>query len=88
VTPRARGDGPHLRIVSPSATPEEVAAVVAAVGAALHDREAATAAPAGTGADPERLDAWVHASRLSARRAGLLRGPWRLSGRIGRRSRA
>jgi len=91
VTPRARGDGPRLRIVSPSATPEEVAAIVAAVGSALHDRAAAAAAlasTAGAGDDPERLDAWVGASRLSARRAGLQRGPWRLSGRIGRRSRA
>jgi len=36
----------------------------------------------------EHLDAWVRASRLTARRAGLLRGPWRLSGRIDRRARA
>jgi hypothetical protein len=40
-------------------------------------------------ADPgERLDAWVRAARLSGRRSGLTRGPWRLAGRIGRRSRA
>lgn len=85
-TPTPAGDRPRLRVVSPSATPEEVAAIVAAVGVAFQAPEAPEAYAGAT--DPERLDAWVHASRLSARRAGLLRGPWRLSGRIGRRSRA
>jgi hypothetical protein len=64
-------------------TPEEVAAVTA-VAVALQQRQAAAAAvPAA--APP--LSAWVDASRRSAQRALLQRGPWRLSGRIGRRSR-
>ena len=36
----------------------------------------------------DTLHEWVHAARLRSHRAGLQRGPWRLSGRIGRRSRA
>jgi len=64
-------------------TPEEVAAVTA-VAVALQQRQAAAAAvPPETPA----LSAWVDASRRSAQRALLQRGPWRLSGRIGRRSR-
>jgi len=63
-------------------TPEEVAAVTA-VTAALSQRaevidEAAADAP---------LSAWVDASRRSAQRALMQRGSWRLSSRIGRRSR-
>jgi hypothetical protein len=72
---------PVLRSISPSATPGEVAAIVAAI-AELSRRQAATA-PRDDG-----LREWVHAARLSSRRAGLQRGPWRLSGRIGRRTRA
>jgi len=30
----------------------------------------------------------VHSARLQSRRSGLQRGPWRMSGRIGRRPRA
>jgi hypothetical protein len=75
---------PVLRVVSPLATPEEVAAIVAAL-------ESCLAADAGAAAaerpDPTMRE-WVHGSRLTARRAGLQRGPWRLSGRIGRRARA
>ena len=72
---------PVLRSISPSATPEEVAAIVAAI--AELSRRPAVAAPRDDG-----LREWVHAARLSSRRAGLQRGPWRLSGRIGRRTRA
>ena len=72
---------PPLQIVSPDATPEEVAAITAAVAAVLAERRAAASASG-------ELHEWVRASRLSARRTGLMRGPWRLSGRIGRRSRA
>ena len=75
------GAKPVLRSISPSATPEEVAAIVAAI-AELSRR--ATVAPA----RDDGLHEWVHASRLTSRRAGLQRGPWRLSGRIGRRTRA
>ncbi|HUF82960.1 MAG TPA: acyl-CoA carboxylase epsilon subunit [Acidimicrobiia bacterium] len=75
---------PPLQVISGDATPDEVAAITAALAAVFAEREAAArAASAGDG-----LDAWVRASRLTARRAGLMRGPWRLSGRIGRRARA
>ena len=64
-------------------TPEEVAAVTA-VAVALQQREAAAA----DAAPPNvQISAWVDASRRSAQRALLQRGPWRLSGRLGRRSR-
>ena len=39
-------------------------------------------------APSDDLHEWVHAARLRARRAGLQRGPWRMSGRLGRRARA
>jgi hypothetical protein len=65
-------------------TPEEVAAV-AAVTALLDERRRAAAAPVESNDDS--LSMWVEASRRSAQRALLQRGPWRLSGRLGRRSR-
>jgi len=68
-----------LRSISPEATPDEVAAIVAALSVLQ--------ASAGPCADAEGAT-WVRASRLSARRAGLMRGPWRLSGRVARRARA
>jgi Acyl-CoA carboxylase epsilon subunit len=70
----------RLRVISPEATPEEVAAILAAV-ASLE----AVAPPV---ADDDTLHEWVRAARLRSHRSGLQRGPWRLSGRIGRRSRA
>jgi hypothetical protein len=73
---------PALRVITPDATPEEVAAIVAAVSASLRT------APAAAALGDESLHEWVRGSRLGARRAGLQRGPWRLSGRIGRRHRA
>jgi hypothetical protein len=63
-------------------TPEEVAAVTAVTVALEEQRRAAAPPP-----DPETLSMWVDASRRSAQRALLQRGPWRLSGRLGRRSR-
>ena len=78
----ATGSTPHLRVVTPDATPEEVAAIVAAVGAVLAQRRVVHSQP------PESLSGWTTASRLSSRRIGQQRGPWRLAGRIGRRSRA
>ena len=72
---------PVLRAVSPHATPEEVAAIVAAVAAV-------TAARRSVGPGDDTLHEWVRSSRLRAHRAGLRRGPWRLSGRMPRRSRA
>lgn len=75
-----------LAAIPEGATPEEVAAIVAALTVLEDERRRAIPPPS---ADRGRhLDAWVRASRLSARRAGLIRGPWRLAGRIGRRSRA
>lgn len=71
---------PVLRVITPGATPEETAAIVAAIAAAT---AAAPPEPEETG--PSQ---WVAASRLRARRDGLHRGEWRLSGRIGRRTRA
>lgn len=75
------GARPELRVIDADASPEEVAAVVAAVAAV-------TAAAGGGGPASEPASRWVYASRLRARRAGLSRGEWRLSGRIGRRARA
>ena len=75
-------DPPVLRVITPDATPEEVAAILAAVTASLP-----AAAAAVDGAPAEGLDDWVHASRLAARRGGLSRGSWRLSGRVSRRTR-
>lgn len=75
---------PVLRVVSPTATPEEVAAIVAAVESCIAGDAAATVVDP---PDPTMRE-WVRGSRLTARRAGLQRGPWRLSGRIGRRARA
>ena len=72
--------------VPDGASPEEVAAIVAAL--ALLDDERRAAAPPPSADRGAALDAWVRASRLSGHRAGLIRGPWRLAGRIGRRSRA
>jgi hypothetical protein len=72
--------GPVLRSISPEATPEEVAAILAAVAATQP-------APVEENRD-DTLHEWVHAARLRSHRAGLQRGPWRLSGRIGRRARA
>ncbi len=75
-----------LAAVPEGASPEEVAAIVAALAVLEAERRAAPPPPsADRGA---HLDAWVRASRLTGRRAGLIRGPWRLSGRIGRRARA
>ena len=51
------------------------------------DRRPSGARPRVATARPtEHLSMWVEASRRSAQRAGLQRGPWRLSGRLGRRS--
>ena len=69
-----------LRSISPEATPEEIAAILAAIAASQP-------APVEEPQD-DTLHEWVHAARLRSHRAGLQRGPWRLSGRIGRRSRA
>ena len=76
-----------LAAIPEGASAEEVAAIVAAL-AVLEDERRRAALPPPSADRGAQLDAWVRASRLTGRRAGLIRGPWRLSGRIGRRSRA
>ena len=75
----------RLVSIPEGASPEEVAAIVAALAVLEDERRVSPPPSADRGA---HLDAWVRASRLTGRRAGLIRGPWRLAGRIGRRSRA
>jgi hypothetical protein len=75
-----RGVSVVLRSISPDATPEEVAAIIAAIAEATRG-QALVEPPEDT------LREWVHTARLTTRRAGLQRGPWRLSGRVGRRAR-
>jgi hypothetical protein len=72
-----------LRSISPDATPEEVAAIAAAIAASM-----AAVRVEGSGADADDTSTWVRAARITARRGGYARGEWRLSGRLGRRSRA
>jgi hypothetical protein len=72
-----------FRVIKGDATAEEAAAITAALTLVLRERAEAAAAP-----DDGQLSEWVRAGRLTARRAGLQRGPWRLSGRVGRRARA
>jgi len=74
---------PRLQVITPDATPEEVAAIVAAVASL-----SSVTRPAVVETHDDTLHEWVRAARLRSHRAGLQRGPWRLSGRIGRRSRA
>ena len=71
----------HLRVITPDATPEEVAAIVAALAVVQEPDLVAEVDPT------DELREWVHAARLRSRRAGLQRGPWRMSGRLGRRAR-
>ncbi len=65
-----------------SPTPEEVAAI-AAVTALLDEQRRVVPVES----SDDSLSMWVEASRRSAQRALLQRGPWRFSGRLGRRSR-
>ncbi len=77
--------------VSPNPSDEEAAAIAAAITAVLEAERCAAHAAALSAAAAQRddtLHVWVEASRRSAQRAGLARGPWRLSGRLSRRSRA
>jgi Acyl-CoA carboxylase epsilon subunit len=74
-------DRPVLRAISPDATPEEVAAIVAAIA----ECSRTTAAPEDAASSASHD--WASASKLTARRVALTRGSWRLSGRIPRRTR-
>jgi hypothetical protein len=61
---------PQLRIVAPAASPEEAAAVVAALERFMRDT-APTPAPA-----PERVSPWIEAARLEAVERGPHHEPW------------
>ena len=74
----------RAQVVGGNPSPEHVAAIVAAL--AVIQAEESVAAEAAQAA--EQLSMWVEASRRSAQRASMQRGPWRMSGRVGRRSRA
>jgi len=73
----------RAEVVGGNPSAEQVAAIVAAL--AVIESERAAAVPTENAHEP--LSMWVEASRRSAQRAGMQRGPWRLSGRIGKRSR-
>jgi hypothetical protein len=77
------GRSVQLRSISPDATPEEVAAITAAIAASMASVRVAAS-------DDGAVDgsSWVQAARITARRSGYSRGQWRLSGRLGRRRRA
>jgi hypothetical protein len=74
----------RAEVVGGNPTPEQVAAIIAALTVIEADRAAAAAT---VRVPDEALSMWVEASRRSAQRAGMQRGPWRLSGRLGKRSR-
>jgi hypothetical protein len=61
---------PQLRIVAPSASPEEAAAVVAALERFMRDT-APTPAPV-----PERPSPWVEAARLESVERAPRHEPW------------
>jgi hypothetical protein len=75
----------RAEVVGGNPSPEQVAAIVAALSVLEAERAAAAAAIAAP--VDESLSMWVEASRRSAQRAGMQRGPWRLSGRLGKRTR-
>ncbi|MCJ7671490.1 MAG: hypothetical protein MUP67_05520 [Acidimicrobiia bacterium] len=81
--PPAGTTRPVLGCITPDASPDEVAAIVAAIGECTW----AVASPPGGEVSDDTLHEWVNTARVISRRAGLQRGPWRLSGRSGRRSR-
>jgi acyl-CoA carboxylase epsilon subunit-like protein len=73
----------RAEVVGGNPSAEQVAAIVAALSVI----EAERAAEVPSSEPHEPLSMWVEASRRSAQRAGMQRGPWRLSGRIGKRTR-
>ena len=78
---------PLIGSIRPAPTDEEAAAITAAIVVLEEQMRTAAATTAALRPPPERLNLWVDASRRAAQRAGLQRGPWRLSGRLGKRSR-
>jgi hypothetical protein len=75
----------RAEVVGGNPSAEQVAAIVAALSVIEAERASSAAAAA---PPVESLSMWVEASRRSAQRAGMQRGPWRLSGRLARRLRA
>jgi Acyl-CoA carboxylase epsilon subunit len=75
----------RAEVVGGNPSPEQVAAIVAALAVVETERTAAAAAALAPADEP--MSMWVVASRRSAQRAGMQRGPWRLSGRLGKRAR-
>jgi hypothetical protein len=71
-----------MRILPPPSE-DEAAAIAVAIEALFEAERQAAVAPS----HDDTLHLWVEASRRSAQRAGMQRGPWRLSGRIPRRAR-
>jgi hypothetical protein len=72
---------PVLGGITPHATDDEIAAIVAAIG------ECTWVPVADAPHVDDTLREWVHTARVVSRRAGVQRGPWRFSGRVGRRAR-
>jgi hypothetical protein len=77
----------RAEVVGGNPSPEQVAAIVAALAVLEAERGAAAAAASAAAGRREPTSMWVEASRRSAQRAGMQRGPWRLSGRLGKRNR-
>ncbi len=77
----------RAEVVGGNPSPEHVAAIVAALAVLQAQADAAAASARTASLAPDQLRMWVEASRRSAQRSGLQRGPWRMSGRIARRSR-
>jgi hypothetical protein len=61
---------PQLQIVAPSASPEEAAAVVAALERFMRETAPTPAPP------PERLPGWLEAARMEAVEREPHRAPW------------
>jgi hypothetical protein len=80
------GPAVHVTSIRGGATPEETVAITAAV-TALVEQQLASASAAVQPYDGGQLSVWLEASRRAAQRGTLQRGPWRISGRISRRSR-
>lgn len=78
---------PLLLSASPDASAEELAAMVAALELVDRERRAAHSVAADGDVISGRLDGWVTVSRSVARRSGMSRGLWRISGRVARHSR-
>jgi hypothetical protein len=73
----------RAEVVGGNPTSEQVAAIIAALSVIESERAAASSAVDSSAP----MSMWVEASRRSAQRAGMQRGPWRLSGRLGKRTR-